>query len=95
MVDTASGLRTMWNTHVRADAGFGCDAMTMLAPPAPSSSLILPQLVQQAEPHVQARFLEFFAATIRNANTRRAYARRCADFLAWCAVRQVTALSGI
>lgn len=30
------------------------------------------------------RFLEFFAATIRNPHTRRAYARAVADFLAWC-----------
>jgi integrase/recombinase XerC len=85
----------MWNTHLMADVGFGSSAMTMLARPAPSSSFILPQLVRQAEPHVQARFLEFFAATIRNANTRRAYARGCADFLAWCAAHQVTALSQI
>jgi len=72
---------------VMADVGFGSGAVTTLAPPGLSSSFILPQLVRQNEPHVQARFLEFFAATIRNANTRRAYARGCADSLAWCAAR--------
>ena len=30
------------------------------------------------------RFLEFFAANIRNPHTRRAYGRAVADFLAWC-----------
>ena len=30
------------------------------------------------------RFLEFFAAAVRNPHTRRAYARAVADFLAWC-----------
>jgi site-specific recombinase XerD len=30
------------------------------------------------------RFLEFFAANIRNPHTRRAYARAADEFLAWC-----------
>ena len=30
------------------------------------------------------RFLEFFAAAIRNPHTRRAYGRAVAEFLAWC-----------
>ena len=30
-----------------------------------------------------SKFLEFFAARIRNLNTREAYARACAQFLAW------------
>jgi hypothetical protein len=30
------------------------------------------------------RFLEFFAANIRNPHTRRAYSRAVGDFLAWC-----------
>ena len=30
------------------------------------------------------RFLEFFAANIRNAHTRRAYAQATREFLAWC-----------
>jgi site-specific recombinase XerD len=31
------------------------------------------------------RFLEFFAATLRNPHTRRAYGRAVTDFFAWCA----------
>ncbi len=58
----------------------------------PRPLLALPRIVATAEPHVQARFVEFFAATIRNANTRRAYARAACDFLGWCADVGVTAL---
>lgn len=69
-------------------------AMTVPAPLSPPS-LALPTIVARAEPHAQVRFLEFFAATIRNAHTRRAYARGTGDFLAWCEARGVTALSQI
>ena len=31
------------------------------------------------------RFLEFFAANIRNPHTRRAYYRAADEFLTWCA----------
>jgi site-specific recombinase XerD len=70
-------------------------AMTALTPLAPSLTLALPAIVAAAEPHIQARFLEFFAATIRNPHTRRAYARGCGNFLGWCAQVGVTALSQI
>lgn len=56
---------------------------------------LLPAIVVAAGPDVQARFLEFFAATIRNPHTRRAYARGASDFLAWCAERGVGALPQI
>jgi hypothetical protein len=35
------------------------------------------------------RFLEFFAANIRNPHTRRAYARAVVEFLAWCEGREI------
>ena len=57
--------------------------------------MALPALVAAAEPQAQLRFLEFFAATIRNAHTRRAYARGVGDFLGWCAARGVSALPQI
>jgi hypothetical protein len=34
--------------------------------------------------------VEFFTANIRNPNTRRAYARACSRFFAWCAARKLT-----
>lgn len=47
-------------------------------------SITLPPIVAEAAPHVHMRFLEFFAANIRNPNTRRAYAKAARDFLTWC-----------
>jgi len=51
---------------------------------APTAAAHAPALVQAAGERAQIRFLEFFAAGIRNPHTRRAYARAAADFLAWC-----------
>ncbi len=56
--------------------------MNQLAPVAPST--ILPALIVAAGDHASRRFLEFFAANIRNPHTRRAYGRAVAEFLAWC-----------
>lgn len=47
-------------------------------------ALTLPPIVAEAGPQVHGRFLEFFAAHIRNPNTRRAYAKAVGDFLRWC-----------
>ncbi len=47
-------------------------------------SLNMPTLVVASGKHAGTRFLEFFAAGIRNPHTRRAYARAAVDFLAWC-----------
>lgn len=69
--------------------------MTALAPLSPAIGAILPAIVARAGPEAQARFLEFFVATIRNPHTRRAYARGCGDFLRWCEERGVTALPAI
>jgi len=55
----------------------------------------LPAIIVSAGERAQIRFLEFFAANIRNANTRRAYARAVVDFLAWCEGRGVTSIVGI
>ncbi len=50
----------------------------------PSPVLALPALIATADHRAQLRFLEFFAANIRNPHTRRAYARAASEFLAWC-----------
>src|SRR5262247_1938660 len=49
------------------------------------NSTTLPALVAAAGDRASTRFLEFFAANIRNPHTRRAYARAAEEFLAWCA----------
>jgi len=43
----------------------------------------LPKLVTAAGDRAGLRFLEFFAVTIRNPHTRRAYSRAVGEFLAW------------
>src|ERR1700726_781743 len=43
----------------------------------------VPAILANAGENAATKFLEFFAARIRNLNTREAYARACAQFLAW------------
>jgi site-specific recombinase XerD len=62
---------------------------------APLSSPILPALVAAAGERASMRFLEFFAANIRNPHTRRAYARAADEFLAWCASAGVPAIGAV
>ena len=70
--------------------------MNQLAPlPAPAPALALPALIAAADERAQLRFLEFFAVTIRNPHTRRAYARAAGDFLAWCEARGVASLAQV
>jgi site-specific recombinase XerD len=59
------------------------------------TGLTLPRLIADAGPDAEIRFLEFFAATIRNPHTRRAYARTIAAFLDWCAERGVAKIADV
>jgi site-specific recombinase XerD len=68
--------------------------MTQLAS-LPSPALTLPALIASADDRAQVRFLEFFAANIRNPNTRRAYARGIGEFLSWCAQRGVLSIAAV
>jgi hypothetical protein len=47
----------------------------------PIGAPTLPALVAAAGEHASIRFLEFFAANIRNPHTRRAYYRAAEEFL--------------
>jgi site-specific recombinase XerD len=49
--------------------------------------LLLPQIVTGQDQKTVKRFLEFFAVTIRNENTRAAYARAVVGFFNWCEFR--------
>lgn len=49
-----------------------------------SQSALVPSLIQGDGPQASRRYLEFFAAQIRNPNTRAAYARAATRFFAWC-----------
>ena len=49
-----------------------------------SRSTLLPALIHNDGPQASRRYLEFFAAQLRNPNTRAAYARAATRFFAWC-----------
>jgi site-specific recombinase XerD len=68
--------------------------MKQLAP-LPSRSLPVPALVAAAGEQARVRFLEFFAANIRNPHTRRAYARSVGEFLVWCADAGVPSIAHV
>ena len=55
----------------------------------------LPEIVTVCGERAGIRFLEFFASTLRNPHTRRAYARAVADFLAWCEDHGVSSIATI
>jgi site-specific recombinase XerD len=63
-------------------------ALTVTPPPGPvaglSASVVVPGIIADAGEHATRRFLEFFAVTIRNKNTRTAYLHAAGRFFAWC-----------
>ena len=54
------------------------------------SSKIVPAFFAQAGENAAERFLEFFVATIRNMNTRRAYSHAAMRFANWCDLSDLT-----
>jgi site-specific recombinase XerD len=63
--------------------------VTIATPP----SHLVPALIANAGEHAGWRYVEFFTANIRNPHTRRAYARACGRFFAWCEGRGLTLAS--
>jgi site-specific recombinase XerD len=55
----------------------------------------LPTVITAGGDRAERRFLEFFAANIRNPHTRRAYSRAVADFLTWCAAHGVESITAV
>jgi len=55
-----------------------------------SGGVILPALIANEGDRAGRRFVEFFTAQIRNANTRKAYAQAVGQFLRWCEERRLT-----
>jgi site-specific recombinase XerD len=49
----------------------------------------LPSIIIRAGDHATRRFVEFFVATIRNRNTRQAYAQAIGQFCQWCEGRRL------
>lgn len=63
------------------------DELVELSPKTVASPIggpVVPAIVADHGDHAARRFVEFFTATIRNPNTRGAYARAIRDFFAWC-----------
>ncbi len=57
---------------------------------ATTDAHMVPALIADAGDHAAWRYIEFFTANISNPNTRRAYARACAQFFGWCEDRGLT-----
>jgi site-specific recombinase XerD len=69
--------------------------MNQVAPIATTTTTRLPMLIVAAGDQAARRFLEFFAANIRNPHTRRAYGRAVAEFLAWCDDQGVPSITAV
>jgi len=63
--------------------------------PAIQSSLAVPAAIASAGDQAARRFLEFFAATIRNKNTRIAYYRAACSFFGWLEEHRIVELDDI
>ena len=59
------------------------------------SPVLVPAVVAAAGERASMRFLEFFAANIRNPHTRRAYYRAADEFLTWCAGAGVPSITAV
>ncbi len=60
-----------------------------------AAAIVVPAIIADAGEHATRRFLEFFAATIRNRNTRTAYLHATGRFFAWCDRHQLGAIENI
>jgi len=63
---------------------------TALTTPTDPDLHLVPALIAVEGEPAAWRYIEFFTANIRNPNTRRAYARACSTFFAWCEDRGLT-----
>jgi site-specific recombinase XerD len=59
------------------------------------ASVVVPAMIADAGEHATRRFLEFFAATIRNRNTRLAYMVAVSRFFGWCEQHRIGQLDEI
>jgi hypothetical protein len=67
--------------------------MNQLAPITTSPNL--PALIAASGERASLRFLEFFAANIRNPHTRRAYSRAVSEFMTCCEDNRVTSITAM
>ena len=69
------------------DSGPMNTALVKVEPAPAAPALELPAIISREGRRTVKRFLEFFAVTIRNENTREAYARAVSRFFHWCEFR--------
>jgi site-specific recombinase XerD len=63
--------------------------------PVARDAIVVPAVIAGAGVHAARRFLEFFAATIRNKNTRMAYYRAVCHFFGWVEWHRIGELADI
>ena len=87
----------LWGVVVSAERRNLPAVVEAAAPVTPSfrSMLAVPAAIADAGDHAARRFLEFFAAQIRNRNTRMAYYRAACSFFAWVEQHQIGELADI
>jgi site-specific recombinase XerC len=56
---------------------------------------VVPALIAASGERASLRFLEFFAANIRNPHTRRAYSRAVSEFMTWCDDNGVISITAV
>jgi site-specific recombinase XerD len=59
------------------------------------AAMLVPAIIAEAGDKAARRFLEFFAATIRNKNTRTAYYHATVRFFDWCDANKLGQLADI
>ena len=59
------------------------------------AGIVVPRVIAEAGDQAARRFLEFFAATIRNKNTRQAYYRAVVRFFDWCDQHKIGEIADI
>jgi integrase/recombinase XerD len=57
--------------------------------------MLVPRVIAEAGDQAARRFLEFFAATIRNKNTRQAYYHATVQFFTWCDKHKIGEIADI
>ncbi len=94
----ARSLRTQADAGRLAVAGMSREIVTVRPAGQPTDIADrsrFPTLITVAGERASVRFLEFFASTLRNPHTRRAYTRAVSDFLAWCEGHAVPSITAV
>lgn len=63
--------------------------------PGPETHAVVPSIVAETGHDTKRKYLEFFAAHIRNRNTRSAYLTAATKFFAWCDEMQLRSLEHV